>query len=85
MAHQQITHLKMKEPRKLECKETLMSLQQWRTQFRQYVKQDDHYKGFLQSELEWNPLEVNYGFITETTGLKSSSRTTGASNCYEYR
>ena len=71
---QQVTHIKIREPRKLECQETRMSLQQWRMQFRQFVKQDDHYRGFLASDVQWDPLADNYGFLTETTGLRRSPR-----------
>jgi len=70
----QIAHLRMKEPRKLENKETFQSLQQWKMQFRQYVKQDDHYKTFLASDTVWNPQATNYGFEVETQGLKRSAR-----------
>ena len=70
----QIAHLRMKEPRKLENKESFQSLQQWKMQFRQYVKQDDHYKTFLASDTVWNPQATNYGFEVETQGLKRSAR-----------
>ena len=70
----QVTHIKIREPRKLECQETRISLQQWKMQFRQYIKQDDHYRGFIASDVVWNPLEDNYGFITETTGLQRNPR-----------
>ena len=70
----QITHIRMKEPRKLECKETQQSLDQWKMQFRQYVKQDDHYRKFLSSDIQWQPQETNYGFLAETDGLKRSAR-----------
>ena len=69
-----VTHIKIREPRKLECQETRISLQQWKMQFRQYIKQDDHYRGFIASDVVWNPLEDNYGFITETTGLQRNPR-----------
>ena len=71
---QQVAHIRIREPRKLECHETRMSLQQWRMQFRQFIKQDDHYRGFLSSDVQWDPLDDNYGFITETTGLRRSPR-----------
>lgn len=70
----QVAHIRMKEPRKLECKETQQSLDQWKMQFRQYVKQDDHYRKFLSSEIQWQPHAVNYGFEVETDGLKRSAR-----------
>ena len=68
----QTTHIRIKEPRRLECKETCQSLQQWKMQFRQYIKQDDHYRTFIASDVVWNPLITTYGFTAETTGLKRS-------------
>ena len=69
MAAQNVTHIRVKEPRKLENKESLQSLEQWRMQFRQFVKRDDHYRIFLSSDTVWDPFATNYGFRTETGGL----------------
>ena len=49
----QVTHVKIPLPRKLELKETMQSLVQWKMQFKQYMKQDDNYRGFLASDVEW--------------------------------
>ena len=68
-----MTHIKIREPRKLECKETMQSLQQWRMQFRQYMKQDDQYRLFLSSATQWNPTAQNYGFGDEETGLERTA------------
>ena len=73
MAAQSVNHIRVKEPRKLENKESLQSLEQWRTQFRQFMKRDDHYRIFLSSETVWDPLAINYGFATETAGLKRTA------------
>jgi len=73
MTHQTVAHIKLREPRKLECNESLTSLHQWKLQFRQFVKQDDQYKGFLSSEVRWDPTVVNYGFLAETNGLRRSA------------
>ena len=62
-------HIKVPLPRKLENKETRQSLLQWKMQFRQYMKQDDHYRKFLASDTLWNPNARDYGFTAETTGL----------------
>ena len=70
----QVTHVKVPLPRKLENKETQQSLLQWKMQFRQYMKRDDHYKTFLASDVEWNPNAVNYGFAAEAVGLQRSAR-----------
>ena len=68
-----IAHIKIREPRKLECKETALSIQQWKMQFKQYMKQDDTYKTFLGSNVTWNPNVQNYGFVAETRGLNRSA------------
>ena len=72
MANHHVAHIKIREPRKLECTETLLSLQQWKMQFKQYIKQDDHYKKFLGSNITWDPTLANYGFLPETQGLARS-------------
>ena len=74
MATNVSTHIRVKEPRKLECSESLQSLMQWKMQFRQYIKQDDHFIAFLASDMSWDPLASNYGFGAETEGLKRSAR-----------
>ena len=70
---QHVAHIKIREPRKLECKETVLFLQQWRMQFKQYIKQDDHYRRFLGSNVTWDPTLANYGFLAETQGLNRSA------------
>ena len=74
MANQQVAHIRVKEPRKLESKESMQSLQQWKTQFKQFVKRDDHFKTFIASDISWDPNVDNYGFVTETDGLRRSAR-----------
>ena len=73
MATQHIAHIKIREPRKLESTETALSLQQWRMQFKQYMKQDDSYKTFLASNVVWDSSRQNYGFRDETTGLNRTA------------
>ena len=48
----------------------MQSLQQWRMQFRQYIKQDDQYRLFLASTTQWNPTAQNCGCVDEETGLE---------------
>ena len=64
----QVTHVKIPLPRKLELKETMQSLVQWKMQFKQYMKQDDNYRGFLASDVEWDPTHRTYGFDAEADG-----------------
>ena len=73
MSTQTVAHLRVKEPRKLENKESMQSLQQWKMQFKQFVKQDDHFKTFIASDMTWNPSLTNYGFQAETVGLKRTA------------
>ena len=73
MTAQTVAHIKLREPRKLECTESMSSLNQWKLQFRQFVKQDDQYKEFLASGVHWDPNARNYGFIAETEGLRRSA------------
>ena len=79
----QITHIKVPLPRKLENKETQQSLSQWKMQFRQYMKQDDHYRTFLSSTSRWNPNARDYGFTAETTGLTRTA-TELMDNCKDF-
>ena len=69
----QSTHVKIPLPRKLESKETMQSLQQWKMQFKQYMKQDDNYRCFLGSDVAWNPTHVTYGFEAEAAGLRRTA------------
>ena len=69
----QINHVKIPLPRKLETKETMQSLQQWMMQFKQYMKQDDNYRGFLASDVVWNPAHRTYGFEAEAEGLRRTA------------
>ena len=56
-------------PRKLEYKETLNSLNQWRTIFRNYYRRCPYYGQFLLSTTTWNN-SPSRGFTAETTGLR---------------
>ena len=73
MATHHTSHIRIREPRKLESRETTLSLQQWRMQFKQYMKQDDSYRTFLASDVTWNPSQQNYGFHAEEEGLNRTA------------
>ena len=60
-------HIKFNPPRALTSEETQQTMQQWKINFRQYMKRDDTYRTFL--NMVWNPAVVNYGLAAETTGL----------------
>ena len=73
MAQQQVTHIKVPVPPKLNNKETQQNLRLFKMQFRQYMKQDDHYRAFLSSDVEWDPNADNYGFEDEEAGLRRTA------------
>ena len=54
--------IKVLPPRALAEVETTHSLTQWKVNFRQYCKKDDHYKHFLASSVSWDASLTNYGF-----------------------
>ena len=70
---QQISHIRVQPPRKLDLKEDQQSLQQWKMQFRMYMKQADSNRKFLASDTAWNPNARNYGFVAEADGLQRTA------------
>ena len=61
-------------PRRLEHKETLQSLNHWRSVFRNYYRRCQYYGRFLSPDATWDNSE-NCGFTEpEATGLKRSIR-----------
>ena len=69
----QVSHVKIPLPRKLELKETMQSLVQWRMQFKQYIKQDDNYRCFIASDVTWDPAHLTYGFAAEDNGRQRTA------------
>ena len=61
-------HIKVNPPRALTSEETQQSMQQWKINFKQYMKRDDSYRIFL--NLEWNSSRLNYGLAAEADGQK---------------
>ena len=64
-------HIKFNPPRALTSEETQQTMQQWKINFRQYMKRDDTYRTFL--NMDWNPAAANYGLVAETTGLQRTA------------
>ena len=60
-------------PRKLEIKESLDSLDQFKMSFRTYYSRDSNFKRFLKSSATWDNEEDNRGFVDETEGLKRTA------------
>ena len=57
-------------PRKLDQQETLQTLNQWQSVFKNYYRRCSFYGLFLQPGITWND-DINHGFTEdEATGLK---------------
>ena len=52
-------------PRMLNAKETLHSLDHWKTIFRTYYRRDSIFKAFLLPTAAWNPNAIDYGLLNE--------------------
>ena len=63
---------KIPVPRTLNKIETLDSLNQWRTQIKNFYRRDDQFKVFLATDATWNPLARYKGQAQETAGLRRS-------------
>ena len=57
------TFVKVSPPRQLVDTETTHSLTQWKINFKQYCKRDDHYRHFLSATTTWDATVENYGFL----------------------
>ena len=53
--------VKVPPPRQLNQKETLDSLNHWKTSFRNYFRRDTIFKQFLSSSTTWDPNQPHYG------------------------
>ena len=61
-------HIKFHPPRALTSDETQQMMQQWKINFKQYMKRDDSYRPFLTGE--WDPSQANYALVAEEAGLR---------------
>ena len=61
-----MSYVKFPPPRPLTKKETLDTLDHWRSQFRTFFKRDDTFRPFLSTSLKWDPSQTNFGFTNET-------------------
>ena len=57
------TYVKLPPPRQLTQKETLDSLDHWKSIFKSYFRRDSVFKQFLASNCTWNPARDNYGLL----------------------
>ena len=63
-----MSYVKFPPPRPLAKKETLDTLDHWKSQFRTYFKRDDTFRPFLSASFKWDPAKRHFGFTNETTG-----------------
>ena len=66
-----MSFVKFPPPRPLTKKETLDSLDHWRSQFRTFFKRDDTFRPFLSSAFTWDPTMVKFGFTGADAQEKS--------------
>ena len=64
-------------PRRLDHRESLQSLNLWKSAFRNYYRRCQYYGIFLLPETTWNN-DANRGFTAEQSGLKRSAQTLAA-------
>ena len=66
-----MSFVKFPPPRPLTKKETLDSLEHWKSQFKTFFKRDDTFRPFLRSDFIWYPTLDKYGF-TEANAQEDS-------------
>ena len=54
--------IRMPPPRGLNQKETLESLDQWKTQCKNFYRRDDAFRPLFREHVTWNATEQNFGF-----------------------
>ena len=57
-----MSYVKFPPPRPLTKKESLDSLDHWKSQFRTFFKRDDTFKPFLKTGFTWDPTKDKFGF-----------------------
>ena len=57
--------VKLPPPRQLTQKESLDSLDHWKSIFRSYFRRDSIFKQFLANGMTWNPTSENFGLLAE--------------------
>ena len=65
------TVVKFKVPRKLEGKETEVTLKHWKNEFLVYAQRDSSFSPFLTSS--WDPSKDNYGFTGNDAANQSAA------------
>ena len=67
------TYVKLPPPRQLTQKESLESLEHWKSCFRNYFRRDCIFKPFLATDFIWNPNDAVYG-LTSKDDMSASER-----------
>ena len=57
-----MSYVKFPPPRPLTKKETLDTLDHWRSQFRTFFKRDDTFRPFLSTSFNWDLEKPKFGF-----------------------
>ena len=65
------TVVKFKVPRKLEGKETEVTLKHWKNEFLVYAQRDSSFSPFLTST--WDPSKENYGYTGQDAAIQSAA------------
>ena len=65
------TVVKFKVPRKLEDKETEVTLKHWKNEFLVYAQRDSSFSPFLTGS--WDPSKDNYGYTGQDAATQSAA------------
>ena len=68
----EMSYVKFPPPRPLTKKESLDSLDNWKSQFRTFFKRDDTFRRFLGSDFKWDPMKTDFGFTPDKDATNPS-------------
>ena len=68
----EMLYVKFPPPRPLTKKESLDSLDHWKSQFRTFFKRDDTFRRFLGSDFKWDPMKTDFGFTPDKDATNPS-------------
>ena len=74
MSSTRVSFVKFPPPRPLTKKETLESLDHWKTQFRTFFKRDDTFRPFLNTTFTWHQDKKHFGFTDGKDGVPSAAQ-----------
>ena len=80
-----MSFVKFPPPRPLTKKETLDSLDHWKSQFRTFFKRDDTFRPFLSTSFKWDPEKPNFGLSDDPpTDPEGVSAYQAAEKCEDF-